>query len=111
MYHMNRIEIDLDDVELLVQMECTSLQLMRQPIVLHAKGFFDIDYRTLTKVRLLEIFLNRYYTTFLSFTATWRHRNVHDLLCAVLTKIPKKYVKKENDERECSPMAAYVLHF
>lgn len=47
---MNRIEFDLDDEELLVQVECTSLQLMRQPIVLHAKGFFVIDFNTLMKV-------------------------------------------------------------
>lgn len=47
---MNRIEIDLTDEELAVQVECTSLQLMRQPIILHAKGFFVIDYNTLMKV-------------------------------------------------------------
>lgn len=48
---MNRIEIDLDDDEFLVQIECTTLQLMRQPIVLQAKGCFVIDYNTLMKVR------------------------------------------------------------
>lgn len=50
-FHMNRIEVDLDDEALLVQVECTSLQLIHQPIVLHAKGFFVIDYSTLLKVR------------------------------------------------------------
>lgn len=49
-YHMNRIEVDLDDGELLVQIECTSLQLMLQPIVLHAKGCFVIDYKTMLNV-------------------------------------------------------------
>lgn len=47
---MNRIEVDLDDDELLVQIECTSLQLMLQPIVLHAKGCFVIDYKTMLNV-------------------------------------------------------------
>lgn len=48
---MNRIEIDLDDSEFLVQVEFTSLQMMRQPIVLHAKGLFAIDYSAMIRVR------------------------------------------------------------
>lgn len=49
---MNRIQINMDDDALTVQMECTSLQLMRQPIVLHAKGCFIFEFRTLLKVQI-----------------------------------------------------------
>lgn len=49
-YHMNRIEVNLEREEQLVQVECTSLQMMRQSIELHAKGFFVIDYNTLLKL-------------------------------------------------------------
>lgn len=49
MFHLNRIKTELND-PLLVQIECTSLQWMHQPIVFHAKGYFELNYETLMKV-------------------------------------------------------------
>lgn len=49
-FNLNRIKIDLDDEEVLIQMESTMAQMIHQPIRLHAKGCFDINYRTLMEV-------------------------------------------------------------
>lgn len=55
-FRLNSMKIDLNDEKFLDEMESTSLQLMRQPIVLHAKGCFEINYTTLVEVTCFSYF-------------------------------------------------------
>lgn len=107
-HHLNRIEIDLDDNEFLVQIECSSLQLMRQPIVLHAKGCFVIDYDTLTKVRRQHFILPSHDSIAvlrsyrLSFSAAGRDYNVHDFLHTIRTEIRSRQVTSTKEIMDSS---------
>lgn len=85
---MNRIQIDLDDVELLVQVECTSLQLMRQPIVLHAKGFFVVEHFDKGTFFDMDIYFpwSCIDTVSSSFTAAEWHHNIYGFFHPIRTK-------------------------
>lgn len=90
-YHINRIRVNLEHEEQLVQVECTSLQLMRQSIELHAKGFFVIDYNTLLRVHCSTTKFRRLSnctdTVSLSFPVVGRNHNIHDILHTICAEI------------------------
>lgn len=101
MYHMNRIDIDLDDDELLVQVECTALQLIRQPIVLHAMGFFVIDYSTLIRVsaKTRGVMYVRQQSThkkcinpITSISVARRHHDLYGFLYTIRTETPHRQI-------------------